>query len=104
MIYETDPHGIDLRLSAQRALWDNVPPTLRAVSIELRDRVIHFRAVFEPGVSDGDRELLSEAAAEVIADFPEPFDIVEEFLEVPVTLRPEHLQYLVFLRAERRPE
>lgn len=95
-----DQLGVDLRLSAQRALWGHVPRSLRAVSLEMRGTTIAFRAVFEPGARDADRELLSVAATEVIADFAAPTTIEEEFLEVAPPNMPAHLQYLVFLRSE----
>lgn len=95
-----EQHGVKLRLSAQRALWGHVPASLRAVSLEMRGNVIAFRAVFEPGASDADRELLSIAAAEVIADFAAPTTIDEEYIELALSDRPSHLRYLVFLRAE----
>ena len=91
---------IELRLSAQRALWGNVPFSLRAVSVEERGTTIHFRAVFSPGATEDDRELLSVAASEIIADFPAPFMIEEEFMEIAPPGEPAHLQYLIFLRAE----
>jgi hypothetical protein len=96
-------HGIELRLSAQRALWGHVPPSLRAVSLERRADVIYFRAVFEPNAREADRELLSCAAAEVIADFTAPVTIEEEFVHLSPPARPAHLQHLVYLRSEEGP-
>jgi hypothetical protein len=95
-----DQLGLDLRLSAQRALWGHVPPSLRAVSLEMRGTTILFRAVFEPGATDADRELLSVAATEIIADFEDPTMIEEEFLDVAPPEKPPRLRFLVFLRAE----
>src|SRR5215204_5532189 len=95
-----DQLGVDLRLSAQRALWGHVPSSLRAVSLEMRGTAILFRAVFEPGASEADRELLSVAATELIADFPAPTTIEEEFLDVALPEKPPRLRYLVFLRSE----
>lgn len=95
-----DQLGIDLRLSAQRALWGHVPTSLRAVSLERRGTTIVFRAVFDPSVKDSDRELLSIAAAEVIADFAAPTTIEEEFLVAAPPDGPPALRHLVFLRAE----
>jgi hypothetical protein len=95
-----DRRDIVLRLSAQRALWGNVPSSLRSVSVEERGTTIHFRAVFSPEATEEDRELLSVAATEVIADFPAPFMLEEEFLEIAPPAEPEHLRYLIFLRAE----
>jgi hypothetical protein len=70
------------------------------VSLEWRGSVIYFRAVFAPGATGAERELLSCAATEVIADFPAPVTIAEEFLEIAPPVLPPHLQYLVYLRAE----
>ncbi|HEY0557898.1 MAG TPA: hypothetical protein VGG20_26850 [Thermoanaerobaculia bacterium] len=100
MIYQDDDHGIQLRLSAQRALWGCVPASLRSVSLEMRGKTIVFRSVFAPAATDEDRELLSDAAGEVIADFSDSFDIEEEILEVAWPVKPPQLRYLVFLRAE----
>jgi hypothetical protein len=100
MVDEDNQTGIDLRLSAQRALWGHVPPSLRAVSLEMRDTTIFFRAVFEPGAPDDDRELLSVAGTEIIADFSAPTTLEEEFLFVAPPTIPPHLRYLVFLRSE----
>lgn len=96
----SDPAGISLRLSAQRALWGNVPASLRAVSVEYRAFTIHCRFVFDTTVADQDRELLSDAATEIIADFPAPYMIDVEFLVLPPPQQMVHLQHLVFLRAE----
>ena len=92
--------GILLRLSAQRALTGNVPTSLRAASLEMRDTTIFFQAVFEPGASDDDRELLSVAGAEIIADFAAPTTLNQEFLELAPPAEPPHLRHLVFLRWE----
>jgi hypothetical protein len=95
-----DQYGVDLRLSAQRALWGQVPRSLRAVSLEMRGTCIYFRAVFEPSASEEDRELLACAATEVVADFPAPVTIKEEFLDIAPPEKPPNLQFLVFLRWE----
>jgi|GEM_PF-1651726 len=93
--------GTELRLSAQRALFGNVPTTLRAVSIEWRGDIIHFRAVFASDATDDDVELLSIAASEVIADFSAPTTLHEEWLRLDPPAKPENLRHLVFLRAEK---
>jgi hypothetical protein len=100
-IAEEDAVGVRLRLSAQRALWGNVPPTLRSVSLEQRGNTIHFRAVFTSAATEDDRELLAVVAAEVIADFSAPTTIEEEFIDLDPPAKPPRFKYLVFLRAER---
>ena len=91
---------IGLRLSGQRALWGNVPSSLRAASVELEGARIRFRAIFDAGASASDKDLLSSAAAEIIADFEAPLTMEEEFLDIPAPSDMEHLQNLLFLRAE----
>ncbi|MBO2583259.1 hypothetical protein [Shewanella algae] len=98
----------DIKLSAQRALLGCVTRGLRAVSIELSDQKILWRCVFGSEIAkDSQWEILSEAAAEVVADFPEPMKIEEEYLVVrfrdsdqsPPNEIP-HLEHVVFLRYE----
>ena len=91
-----------LRLSAQRALLGAIPPSLRAVSVEFRGTVLHFRAVFDRESGDDDREMLSVACTEIIADYAdsELSSVEEEYLALPPPSKPSHLANLVFLRAE----
>jgi hypothetical protein len=93
---------VNLRVAAQIALLGAVPPMLRSVSCELRGKTIHFLAVFEPGASDDDRELLSVAATEVLASFDSSHGIDEQFVDVPVSERPPRLEHVMFERAEGR--
>ncbi len=66
---------IRLCLSAQRALWGQVPPTLRAASIAAYEHCVYFRCYFDVTATEDDKELLSEAAAEILADFSDPWNI-----------------------------
>ncbi len=90
----------DIRLSAQRALWGCVPQSLRAFSVELGEKLIRTRAIFDETVTEADKGLLSETSTEIIADYPAPFTIDEEFLVVPVGQKMEHLRTLTYLRYE----
>jgi hypothetical protein len=58
-----------LILSGVRALLGEVPPTLRSVSIELINDIIHWQCIFDSDANADDIELLSSASTEVIADF-----------------------------------
>jgi len=89
-----------LRLSAQRALLGCVPPTLRAVSVAASEQCIHFRCYFAGPASDDDKELLSGAAAAIVADFSDPWTISEEYLELSIPEPMCHLEHLVYLRHE----
>jgi hypothetical protein len=89
-----------LQLSTQRALWGRVPRSLRAVSVDAAEPEIRFRCYFDAEPSDEERQLLSEAAAEIIADFSAPWTISEEFLDLPAPRPMQHLEHLIFLRHE----
>jgi hypothetical protein len=95
-----DPHGIGLRLSAQRALVGNVPGSLRSVSVEYRGTDIACRFIFDGEPSEEDQELLTCAATEIIADFKEPYTISEEYLAVPCPGEMTYLRHVVFKRHE----
>lgn len=88
----------DIRLSAQRGLWGNVPCSLRAFSVEIDGTVVRTRSVFDESVDEEEKELLSAAGAEIIADYPASFTIEEEFLVVPKGEKMQHLAQLIFLR------
>jgi hypothetical protein len=92
---------VRLRLSAQRALLGAVPKTLREVSVELQGSVLRFRAVFEQEPSDDERELLSVACTEIVADYPDVHDVQDEYVVVPPPAKPMPLAEVVFRRAER---
>ena len=89
-----------LRLSTQRALWGQVPRSLRAVSVAAAEHEIHFRCYFDAGASEDERQLLSEAATEIVADFSDPWTISEEYLDLVAPQAMQHLEHLIFLRHE----
>ena len=91
---------VQLRLIAQRSLWGLVPSSLRAASVSYDAHIIAFRCIFDGPPSENDRELLSMAATEIIADFNEPYLIDEQYLGIPYPQPMEHLRYLIFLRYE----
>lgn len=94
-------NDIDIRLSAQRALWGNVPSTLRSTSLEVADTSsIIFRCYFDIAASEEDYELLRCAGTEVIADYPSGYTIEEQFILLPWPNEMSHLKHLVFLRHE----
>jgi hypothetical protein len=101
MLDQTSP--LHLRLSAQRALLGHVPPSLRAVSVELNGTTIRFRIVFDGTPDEEATDLLSCAATEMIADFTAPYTIEEECLAVDAPDAMTHLEWLVYLRHESDP-
>jgi hypothetical protein len=96
----TENLSIKIRLSIQRALLGAVPASLRAVSVDADEGKIYYRCIFNGEPSEDEWELLSVAATEIIADFPEPYIIEEEYLHIPNPKKMKHLKHLVFLRHE----
>jgi hypothetical protein len=95
-----DDLSVLVRLSAQRALLGHVPASLRAVSVDVDVAKVYLRCVFDGEPPEDERELLSIAASELIADFSEPYTIKEEYLYTSQPERMSHLKHLVFLRHE----
>ena len=91
---------VRIRLSAQRALLDQVPVSLRAVSIDIDGKRIYFRCIFDGEPTEYDKELLSVAATEIIADFCEPYTIEEHYLSIEAPDEMEYLKYVVYCRHE----
>jgi len=65
----------DIRLSLQRALLDVITPSLRRVCYEMKNHNILLHFFYDIEISELERELASNAAAEVIADFPKDYAI-----------------------------
>ncbi|PSR55371.1 hypothetical protein AHMF7605_18605 [Adhaeribacter arboris] len=88
-----------LILSGVRALLGNVPISLRSVSIELSNGKILWKCVFDENATEEDYELLSIAAGEVIADFPN-YGLKEITETIPNFKKPQHFKNLIFQRKE----
>lgn len=94
-----------LLLSLQRALLGEVPPSLRQASIEadLGQRIVRLRFEYaEP--NEEAKEGCSCAAAELIADFPAPWDLDEQHVVVPVSMTLAPLAHIAYRRAEPADE
>lgn len=95
-----DDYGVALRLSSQRALLGNVPVSLRCVSVEYRGTEIACRFVFDGEPDEEERGLLGCAATEIIADYPEPYTLSEEYLAIPSPADVPYLRHIIFMRYE----
>lgn len=58
----------EIRLSAQRALLNEVPPTLRAVVLSVEEQSVEVRCYFDGPISEEDRESISCVETEMLAD------------------------------------
>lgn len=95
-------NDIDLKLSAQRALWGHVPPALRSASIEFKENIIFWRCFFDNGAAQDDMELLKIAGTEILADFPDIENFREEFEIRPFPEELDNLKNLVYCRHENK--
>lgn len=59
-----------LLLSAQRALWGEFSPNIRAVAIGCNDKNLHLIYYLDNRPSEDDYESISNVAGEIISDFP----------------------------------
>jgi hypothetical protein len=71
MIEAQIPRRVSILLSVQRALWDEVGPALRGVTVGWDERSIRIVCYFDGPISEEDRESMSCVETEVIADFSE---------------------------------
>ena len=94
---------ITLKLSAIRALLGAVFPQLRAVYVFAANSEWRIRFYVDGVISEGDRESLSIAATEIIADLPTGFswtDEAVERLDCPLEMVPPADWEPVFARKE----
>ena len=90
----------DLTMYVIRALWGHVPPSLRAVSFELVNNKVKFQCILDKVATNDDKELLSMAGTELVADLPPSYDY-EEIIEIlPYPEEMNNLKNLVYFRHE----
>ncbi len=89
--------NLEIESNVQRALLGAVSESLRAVSIDAGNNKIYYRCIFDDKATKNEKQLLSIAASEVVADFPETFTINEEYLITLESEKMDHLKHLVFL-------
>lgn len=94
--------NVRVRLSAQSALLGQVPPSPRSVSVDIDERHVYFRCIFDSNPTKYDCELISVAATEIIADFQAQYVIKEEYLFIEEPNKMNHLKYLIYLRHENK--
>ena len=90
----------ELRLKAQIALLGEVPASLRSVSIAAAPKAVSFRAILTTDASEGDREALSCAATEFIAQFDSDTSLNEQIICYDGRLEERELPLLVYRRKE----
>jgi hypothetical protein len=63
------------RLSLQRALLGEVPPSLRAVVLSIKSHCLEGRFYFDGPIYEEEEEMVSCVESEVIADYDEGVEI-----------------------------
>ncbi|WP_207428798.1 hypothetical protein [Pedobacter sp. SYSU D00535] len=90
---------IRLQLSSLRALWGEITPVLRSVSVEVQGNELRWQCIFDEKATEDDFELMKMAAAEVIGDFPQL--LLKEIIKTTsITNNMTHLKNLIYLRHE----
>jgi hypothetical protein len=90
----------ELILSFHRALLGAIPTNLRGLTIKIEQDVLIWRGYFDGEPSEEEKEVLSVACTEVLADFPIIKVVEEEYINHMYPLKMEMLQLWVFLRWE----
>ncbi|PIC87160.1 hypothetical protein CSV72_04070 [Sporosarcina sp. P20a] len=90
-----------LALSIHRALFCAIPKNLKGlrVVIEENNKLI-WQAFFDAKPTEEEKEVLSIASTEVLADYPDIHTIEEEFLYHPAPLNIQAIEEWAFVRWE----
>ena len=99
LYYLRTQEDISLILSGVRALIGEITPPLRSVSIELDNKKVIFKCVFDQTATDDDIELMSAVAGEIIADFPD-YDLKEIYQKIPQPEPTNPLKNVLYHRHE----
>lgn len=93
---------VALLLSLQRGLLGEVHPQLRQASIEVdrAHRSVRLRFEYDGPPAEVPRDSCSCAATEVIADFPDGWELDEVHVSVPAPAPLCGLQHVAYRRAE----
>ncbi|MGE4458391.1 MAG: hypothetical protein AB7D31_03925 [Stenotrophomonas sp.] len=91
-----------LVLSLVRGLWGEVHPQLRQASMEADEttRIVRLRFEYDGEAKGQAQKSCSYAAAEVIGDFPDSWELDEEHVAAPFPISLAPLEHLVYLRWE----
>lgn len=76
----------ELILSAQRALFRAIPKNTKAIYAKIENNHLIWKVFFDQEPTENEKNLLSIAATEVIADFPEITSCEEQYIHHPSPL------------------
>jgi hypothetical protein len=102
MVRKMKPTNSELILSCHSALLGAIPTKLRGLTIGIEKDTLFWKAYFDGESTEEEKELLSIACSEVIADFPIINAIKEEYVNCKYPLEMEMLQLWAFLKWEEK--
>ena len=88
-----------LKICAQSALLSHVLPSLRSVSVELKNGKLLWQSVFDKDANENDIELTAQASGEFLANFQE-IEFEENNIVIEFPEKINHLENLVYYRHE----
>ncbi|MCY8222971.1 hypothetical protein ACG2QI_11595 [Bacillus sp. GM2] len=90
----------NLIISCHYALLGAIPYKLRGLAVKLENETLYWKGYFNGEPTDDEKEMLSVACTEVLADFPLIKDCEEEYINHKFPLKMDKLQFWAFLRWE----
>lgn len=102
MVRKVKPENSELILSCHKALLGAIPTKLRGLTIAIEEDTLFWRAYFDGEPTEEEKEVLSGACTEVIADFPSINVVKEEYINRESPLIMEMLQLWAFLKWEEK--
>ena len=93
-----------LLFSLHRALFGAIPKNLKGLRVKITNNLLIWQAFFETDPTEDEKEVLSVACTEVIADFPNINQVEEEYLYHPAPLKNTSMEEWAFVRWEPETE
>lgn len=94
----------EVKLAIMRALWQEVGPAPRVLTVDLGDDAIRIRAVFDGPISEIDRQSMSEVEAHVIGDVAESDAVSMQLIRIDAPARPYDVGgEVIYARRESAP-
>ncbi len=89
---------LEVLLSLQTALLGEVPPNLRGVTCDWDTSALVIHCIFDGAILEEDRESMECVATEVMANFPEDYQVLLECIrrDAPQSLQTEGLKAWVY--------
>lgn len=87
-----------LIISAQKALFQSITKNTKAVYAKIEHDTLFWHVYFDEAPTDDEMELLSIAATEILADFPNVLHCDERYITHPGPLHFESYEHWIYAR------